>query len=62
MKVRALWVPPAEKNFVLGEVYDLADGADWVSAGNAEPVDAKTKALPDPRPAPEPGAAEPAAA
>ena len=57
MKVRVLWVPPSSQAFTLGEVYDLPDGAEWVSAGNAEAVDAKTKALPDPRAAQEGAAA-----
>ena len=54
MKVRVLWVEPADRLFTLGEVYDLADGKDWIAAGSAEEVkDKDVDALADPRPVPE---------
>jgi hypothetical protein len=56
MKVRILWVPPGPGPFIIGEVYDLADGQNFVDGSTAEAVDSKTKALPDPRPASEPAA------
>ena len=61
MKVRMLWKEPGNKDFELGEVYDLADGADFVSGGHAEEVQGKVKALPDPRSAPTAEAATEAA-
>jgi hypothetical protein len=58
MKVRVLWVPPAERLIKCGEVYDLptAYAEQLIAAGEAEKVAGKTDALPDPRPAPEPAA------
>jgi hypothetical protein len=49
MKVRILFRPPGGL-LACGEVYDLADGAHLVAAGEAEAVGKSEKALPDPRP------------
>jgi hypothetical protein len=49
MKVRILFRPPGGL-LACGEVYDLADGAHLVAAGEAEAVGKSEKAKPDPRP------------
>lgn len=49
MKVRLLWAAPGSP-LKCGEVYDLADGAQLVAAGDAEAVGKSEKAEPDPRP------------
>lgn len=49
MKVRLLWAAPGSP-LKCGEVYDLADGAQLISGGDAEAVGKSEKAKPDPRP------------
>jgi len=49
MKVRLLWAAPGSP-LKCGEVYDLADGAQLISGGDAEAVGKSEKAQPDPRP------------
>lgn len=49
MKVRILFAPPGSP-LKCGEVYDLADGAQLIAAGDAEAVGKSEKAQPDPRP------------
>ena len=53
MKVRMLWAAPGGP-LVCGEVYDLADAAQFIAAGDAEKAGKGVAALPDPRPQPEP--------
>lgn len=60
MKVRVLWVPPAERFLKSGKVYNLADdeAQALISGGEAEKAGDDAEAEDDPRPPPEP---EPAA-
>lgn len=53
MKVRVLYVPPAERFLQSGRVYDLADGGHLIALGDAE-ASPDTPAEADPRPAPDP--------
>jgi hypothetical protein len=63
MKVRILWVPPAERVLKPGEVFNLPEdlAARLLAAEEAESVSDDTPAieLPAPEPAAEPEAAEP---
>jgi hypothetical protein len=52
MKVRLLWAAPGSP-LKCGEVYDLADGAELIAAGDAEKAAKGVPALADPRPQPE---------
>jgi hypothetical protein len=56
MKVRLLWAAPGSP-LKCGEVYDLADGAQLISGGDAEKAAKGVPALADPRPQPEPAPA-----